>query len=427
MARGNSPRGSNSMQNVSQGTMKPNRVWITALTVGVIALALFLVGISKPSSTFYDEFQYVSSARAFLAGASNPNPEAPPLGKLLIAVGIKALGDNPWGWRIAGSVCGALTLVAIFLWTHLLLHDYVLALTACTLTLFNNFLFVMSRVAMMDVFLVMFIMWGLVAFTAVLEWKGLSAMTRRFILGFAGTMFGLACGCKWNGIDTLGIVIAASVILLLVAKRSGDNRIVRYRTHLSQVGILPLIVALLVVPVAAYSLSYWPLCRSLHRPFTWSELLSMNLYIWRFHLATPGNKAIASPWYTWLFATNPQRGLSYLVGNVVVMWGGLLALAFCARSFWKSFPEALVLVLYAGNLLQWGFTPCKSTFYYYYYPAAMFLGVAIPLALRQLPERVLGIRPAFILVVAAAVIFVVCYPRMAHLDAPWDCAFGCWS
>lgn len=86
-------------------------------------------------------------------------------------------------------------------------------------------------------------------------------------------------------------------------------------------------------------------------------------------------------------------------------------MAFCARSFWKSFPEALVLVLYAGNLLQWGFTPCKSTFYYYYYPAAMFLGVAIPLALRQLPERVLGIRPAFILVVAAAVIFVVCYPR----------------
>src|SRR5439155_10955600 len=48
-------------------------------------------------------------------------------------------------------------------------------------------------------------------------------------------------------------------------------------------------------------------------------------------------------------------------------------------------------------------------------------GRSNPASLRQLPERVLGIRPAFILVVAAAVIFVVCYPRMAHLDAPWDC------
>jgi dolichyl-phosphate-mannose-protein mannosyltransferase len=427
MVRGNSPPDSDSMQNVSQGTMKPNRVKVTAFTIGVLSLALFMAGISKPSATFYDELQYVSSARAFLAGAPNPNPEAPPLGKLLIAVGIKAMGDNPSGWRITGAVCGALTLMAILLWCHLLLHDYVLALTACALTLFNNFLFVMSRVAMMDVFLVMFIMWGLVAFTAALELNGLSAITRRFILGFAGAMFGLACACKWNGIDTLGIVIGASAVLLLAAKRSVDDRIVRYRTHLLEVGILPLIVALFVVPVVAYSLTYWPLCSSLHRPFTIGELLSMNLYIWRFHLATPGNKAIASPWYTWLFAIDPQRGLSYLVGNFIVMWGGLLALAFCARRFWKSFPEALVLVLYAGNLLQWGITPCKSTFYYYYYPAAMFLGVAIALALRHLPERVLGMRPAFILVLASAVFFLFCYPRMAHLDAPWDCAFGCWS
>jgi len=407
--------------------MKPNRVTVTAFAVGVLSLTLFLAGISKPSATFYDEQQYVSSARALLAGAANPNPEAPPLGKLLIAIGMKALGDNPWGWRIAGAVAGALTLMAMFLWTHLLLHDYVLALTACTLTLFNNFLFVMSRVAMMDVFLVMFMMWGLVAFTAVLEWNGLNVTRRRLILVFAGTMFGLACACKWNGIDTLGIVIAASAVLLLVAKQADADRILRYRTHLLEVGVLPLIVSLLAVPVVAYSLTYWPLCRSLHRPFTIGELLSMNLYIWRFHLATPGNKAIASPWYTWLFATDPQRGLSYLVGNCVVMWGGLLALVFCARRFWNSFPETLVLALYAANLLQWGITPCKSTFYYYYYPAAMFLGVAIPLALRQLPERVFGMRPAFILVLASAVFFLFCYPRMAHLDAPWDCAFGCWS
>jgi dolichyl-phosphate-mannose-protein mannosyltransferase len=279
----------------------------------------------------------------------------------------------------------------------------------------------------MDVFLVMFIMWGLVAFTAALELKGLGAMARRFVFGFAGTMFGLACACKWNGVDTLGIVVLASALLLFVLKSSSDDRILRYRTHLLEIGILPLSTSLFLLPVVAYSLTYWPLCRSLHRPFGLNELVEMNLYIWRFHLATLGNKAIASPWYTWLFARDPQRGLSYLVGNVVVMWGGLLALGFCARRFWTSFPEALVLVLYAGNLLQWVITPCKSTFYYYYYPAAMFLGVAIPLALRQLPERVFGMRPAFMLVLASAVFFLFCYPRMAHLEAPWDCAFGCWS
>ena len=426
MVGSNSLPRSNSVQNVCQGTMGSNRIRVTAFGIGVTALALFLAGINKPPSTFYDEAQYVLSARAFLANAPNPNPEAPPLGKLLIATGIKTFGDNPWGWRIPGAVSGALTLVAIFLWTHLLVHDYVLALTACALTLFNSFLFVMSRVAMMDIFLVMFILWGLIAFTAALELDDVTVTKRRLLLLLAGIMFGFACACKWNGIDTLGIVIVASAALFF-AKRSRDGKIVRYRTHLIEVGISPLLFSLLIVPVLSYSLTYWPLCRSLHRLFTVSELVSMNLYIWQFHIATTGNIAIASPWYTWLFATSPQRGLSYLVGNSVVMWSGLLALAFCARRFWKSFPEALVLCLYAGNLFQWAITPCKSTFYYYYFPAAVFLSVAIPLALRQLPDRVFGVRPAFILVLASLVVFVVCYPRMAHLDAPWDCVFGCWS
>jgi hypothetical protein len=83
MARGNSPRGSSSMLNVSQGTMKPNRVWITALTVSVIALALFLVGISKPSSTFYDEFQYVSSGPSISGRRVQPESGSATLGKAL--------------------------------------------------------------------------------------------------------------------------------------------------------------------------------------------------------------------------------------------------------------------------------------------------------------------------------------------------------
>jgi len=89
---------------------------LTSLALGIVALTLFMAGIDKPATLVYDEFNYVSSAKAFLAGAPNPNPEHPPLAKLLIAAGIEAGGDNPIGWRAASAVCGALTLMAVFLW-----------------------------------------------------------------------------------------------------------------------------------------------------------------------------------------------------------------------------------------------------------------------------------------------------------------------
>jgi len=137
-----------------------------------------------------DEVAYVTGARTFLTGTGNSNPEHPPLAKILIAGGMKLAGDNPFGWRLAGAVFGSLTLVAIFLWTYLLLDNYLLALLAAFLALLNNFLFVIARVAMLDVFYFTFVMWGLVAFTAVLT-LDLSIGRRRILLLATGVRFGL--------------------------------------------------------------------------------------------------------------------------------------------------------------------------------------------------------------------------------------------
>lgn len=407
------------------------RLALTSLVIGAIALAFFLFGIGNPARNYYDEGGYVSAARAFLKDAPNPNPEAPPLGKLLVAVGIKLVGDGPLGWRIASAVCGSLSLVAVFLWTYFLSKDYRIACISAVLTLFNNFLFVMSRVAMMDVFLVFFLLWGLVAYTAALE-LDIGTAKRRILLYCSGISMGLAGACKWNAVDTLAILILASFALFWMSKRPLGGlspSIARYARNLRQIGIWSLILALLVSPLISYSLTFWPLCRSLHLPFGVHQLLAMNLFIWRFHIAVIGNRFIVSSWYSWPLNLSPQRALSYLLGNPVIMWGGLVALVYCFQRFWKLFvaAEGLVVLLYAANLLQWAVTPAKCTFYYYYYPAAMFLGVAIALTLQSLPRRIFGVRVSLLVLSAAAIVFLWCYPRMTHLEAPWDCALGCWS
>ena len=407
------------------------RLALTSSLIFVITAAFLFAGIGNPARNYYDEPSYIASAKAFLTHGPNPNPEAPPLGKLLIAIGIKLAGDNPVGWRIASSICGSLTLVAVLCWAQLLSGSYRVAYLSAGLTLFNNFLFVMSRVAMMDVFLVFFLLWGLVAYTAALE-LNITTGKRKLLLYLGGILLGLAGACKWNAVDTLTVLLLVSFALFLASKRQFgimSPAAIRYAGNLCQIGIPTLILALLVAPIISYSLTFWPLCRSLHLPFGMHQLLSMNLFIWRFHVAVPGNRFIASPWFSWPFNLRPQRALSYLLGNPVVMWGGLGALVFCLWRFWKSlvFAEGLIVLLYAANLLQWAVTPAKSTFYYYYYPAAMFLGVALALATSNPSRRIFGARVGLLVLLAAGVVFLWCLPRMAHLEAPWDCVLGCWS
>lgn len=182
------------------------KICLTALMLGISVFLILIWRLDVPRSLFYDESLYVQPAKAFLAGVPDTNPEVPPLGKYLIAASVKVLGDNAYGWRIVSVCFGVTTIVGMFVWLYLLLHDYTLALTGALLTVLNNFVYVMSRVAKMDIFLVGFLMCGLVAFTAVLEIDALTVRARRFLMFFSGAMFGLAAACKWNGIDTLGVV-----------------------------------------------------------------------------------------------------------------------------------------------------------------------------------------------------------------------------
>ncbi len=365
------------------------RITVTALLLCLMSFALFFRDVGNPPDFLLDESQYVGSANALVAHSPNPNPEAPPLGKLIVAAGIKLFGDNPLGWRIMSVVFGALTVAGLFLWVQLLVEDYSIALIAAILALLDNFIFVLARAALMDIFLVGFVIFGLLAFTAALKLDNISDAGRRAFFLMGGVFLGFACACKWNGVDTLGIVVVTSIGLLWLSRRSCNPELASYAKHLRQAGTSWAALSLLFVPVLAYSITFIPLLHSLNRPFSFHELVSMNIFIWKFHRAVVGNVFLVGRWYTWPLQVDPLRSLSYLVGNWYIMWVGLLALLFCARRFGRSLPETLIVLLYAANFLQWAITPQSC-------------------------------------LLPALVVFAYCYPRMAHLPQPFDCALGCW-
>jgi dolichyl-phosphate-mannose--protein O-mannosyl transferase len=425
---------------INAGKVSRQRLFRHALAIaslfGIFAFGLLSWGIRRPAGKYYDEAYFVTASKMFLQDAAAAIPEdsylgKPPLARLLMAMGIKAAGDNALGWRVAGISCGALTIVAIFLWTYFLLDDLGIAAFAAALALVNNFFFVMSRIAMLDAYLLVFLTWSLVCFTAAVT-LDLDSGKRRLLFIASGILTGLAQSCKWNAIDTLAVFFVVSFGLPWLARRvGGDGRssLLRSARNLHQIGLPTRLVGLTIIPAIAYGLTFWPLCGVLHQPFSFHEFLHLNKLIWQFNHTAPTNPSIATRWYTWPLRLSPQRSQAYLMGNPVVTWGGLAALGLCLWRFCKSFafPEGLVLLLYSANLLQWAITPERGTFYYYYYPCVTVLGVAIAMALRTWPDRIFGARISVLVLVAAAVIFLWCYPRMADLDAPWDCALGCWS
>lgn len=404
-----------------------------ALIFGLAALAILLPGLGHPRSTFFDELYFVPEARALIQGVPNPTPYVsslakPPMGKVVMALGMEIAGDNSFGWRFAGGVCGALTVVAVYLWTYFLLRDVGIAAFSAGLALLNNFLFVMSRIATVDVFLMFFLTWSLVAFTAAIA-LDIGPGLRRLSFCASGLLIGLAGSCKWNAIDTLAVYFFVTIVLLWLSRSAPDSAspVSGYARNIRQTGLPLVFVALTVAPITSYGLAFWPVCHLLHLPFTPGEVAAINGFMWHFNRTSPINPFITMPWYLWPLNLKPQRTLSYLVGNPVVTWGGLLALAFCVWRSCRKFtlPEGLVTLLFAANFLQWTVTPQKGLYYYYYYPCVMFLGVGVAVALHALPARPFGIRPSLVVLAVAAVVFLFCYPHMAHLGAPWDCALGC--
>ena len=384
---------------------------LRALLLAAVSLALFMPRLGVTKTYVYDEKAYVSSARAFLNGTAETNPEHPPLGKLLIAVGIKTFGDTPVGWRMASVLAGVGVVVGMFYLALRLLGEPSLATLAAALTLLNHFTFVMARVAMLEVFIILFALAGVAAWLA--AFRGFHP---RGMMALAGVMLGCSLAVKWSSAGVLAAVGAVTVAMWIRKRLPVGTRFATF--------------SLGCLPVLTYYLSFLPLFYRQHAGWSPLEVMRRSQFMWQFHRHAIGNAGLNSWWYQWVFRTEPERALNYLVGNWAVCWVGILALAFCTVRLVRkpNFEDGVVAALFAGSWLQWAMIARPFEYYYYYAMAATFLSLAVPAALRSVPNyKLLGVRVWVINVAAAAVLFLIFYPKMTGLEAPWDCAIVCIS
>lgn len=177
----------------------------------VAAGGLRASGLAEPPRAHFDEVYYVDQARDLrIQGAAEGFVVHPPLGTWLIAGSMTVFGDGPFGWRAGPAAAGTLTVVGVYLAGLRLFRRRGAAALAAVLLAVDGLAFTMSRIAMLDAFLALFVVAGFWLLLVDRDhlWAGARRRPCRWL---AGVAFGLALATKWSGLLALG---AAGVVLL---------------------------------------------------------------------------------------------------------------------------------------------------------------------------------------------------------------------
>ena len=361
----------------------------------LVAHGVLLIGITTPDKFVFDEVHYVPAARQMLDPVMpSPmlNPMHPPLAKQIIALSIRTFGDNPLGWRYPSTLFGALAIVAIYLCGLALFRSHEPAIAACLIAFFNQMLFVMARTAMLDIFTLTFALFGIAAFLF-----GFRERRPHIAFALAGLAFGFAAACKWSGPFPLAtcIVIVAAIRLMQGWRTTFADASEAdwyrpdlwpdFRAHHFAIAFVLLPgLAYLSSFVALYGLSLSDLIEAQRRIFADNTTTSLGGHTYM--SSWPSWPLLARP--VWFLFDNLGNGTISAVtcmGNPLVLWPALLALAVCTRDFVMARQREafLLLAFYLGPYLAWALLPRTLGFIYYYLPSATVASLALVYALRR--------------------------------------------
>ena len=171
-----------------------------SLVITFLAFLMRIFNLSTPKGLVFDEIYYVDGARDYLkygVEVTKGAPEFivhPPVGKWLIAAGIKLFGNHEFGWRIAVAIAGTLTVFLTARVAKRIFHENHWATLAALLMALDGLNLVMSRTALLDIFLTLFIL------LAVNAW--LKGEYLRFSI-----YLGLAMGSKWSALYFVAVFL----------------------------------------------------------------------------------------------------------------------------------------------------------------------------------------------------------------------------
>lgn len=346
--------------------------------ITIFSLIIRIWHLNLPKGYIFDEIYYAKNANSLIEHGVELNEQGgadfivhPPLGKWLIGIGIKIFGNNEFGWRIIPALVGTACVILIYLIAQRLFNSIFLSSTAALLMALDGLALVMSRVALLDIFLMFFIL-----------------LCCYFILTnnlwLSGVAIGLAGASKWSGFFLIPLIIALTINWKNLQLSSLLRRLVQF----------------IFIPIGVYFITWigWILNSN-----GWGRQSGGNLFtsLWKYHIEilnfhrelSEKHAYNANPW-SWLVLGRPtsfyyespsdcgaascaQEILA--IGTPVLWWAGVFAIAVTAGLFIVSKDRiaAFILAGIAGTYLPWFLIQGRTMFYFYAISILPFLILAL--------------------------------------------------
>jgi len=376
---------------------------IAPILIALASFVLRIINLGLPKGFVFDEVYYVDGARDLLkygVEVDGTKPEFivhPPVGKWLIASGIKLFGDSEFGWRFASTIFGTLLILLLARLVHVLFYSPLLTALGAALMALDGLLLVHSRTALLDLFLTLFTLLG------VLLWH-----RNRHI--WAGIAFGLAIGCKWSAVYFVAIIGLIAVYQILVT-RDIRKSLKPITAKFLQYGLLPVFVYTLTWTGWFISDRGWSRQWSSNPFVSWLHYHSEML---NFHTGlTEKHPYEANPW-SWLVMGRPTsffygspKGCAakdcaqevLALGTPILWWVGTISIAVVVGYWIKALinhrtdlAANIVVLGVAAGYLPWFTMQQRTVFSFYAIIIEPFLILAIVYCAKLLLNS--GLKPA---------------------------------
>lgn len=378
--------------------------------------------MSYLTGTYFDEIYHARTAYEHIVGMWPYEISHPPLGKIIMGLGIRMFGMNPFGYRCMGTLAGVLMLPFLYLLSKRMFKNTMGAFAATTLFAFDFMHFVQTRIATIDSYAIFFIVAMYYFMYRFVSERNLKC------LALSGVSFGLGAASKWICIYAgigLGVIWLIHWIMRLIRERA-------YIDCLKNIGFC--LVWFAAVPVAIYYMSYYPYGESQglrgigmyfdphYAKIVWDNQVSMFTY----HVGVNATHPYSSEWYEWIFNVRPilyylnygtgTRGEIAAFLSPLVCWGGMLAMVGMGylAFFRRDSKAAFILLGYLAQLLPWVFVE-RIVFNYHYFACTVFLCLAMGYVAAVLDKA--GQRKNVYAMTAVSVaLFVLFYPALSGVQ-----------
>jgi dolichyl-phosphate-mannose--protein O-mannosyl transferase len=342
------------------------------------------------TETMFDEVYFTRTAEQYLTLQWPYEWTHPPLGKLIISVGIAAFGLNPFGWRIMGVIFGTLMIPVIFLLGKKLFNSYIGGFSAAFLFTFDFMHFSEARLGITDTYVVFFSLLSHLFFFIYLSdvvkkgWKCVSIVP--LFLSFL--FFALGFSIKWLVLFGFlgGLTILAILRLSEVIKAKSDFS-TKFYTFFAQP--YTYIVAFTIIAIGIYFATYIP---DILAGRTLTGVIDLQSAMYSYHAAPIGlDHPYSSPGWSWpiigrplwLYTSTLSAGIHStisLFGNPAIWWIGFItiisltvfvlfkiATGLKKRQMPKlELPAVFLIVVFFAQWLPYAFVS-RGLFIYHYY------------------------------------------------------------